>query len=226
MSTTSSLLEALEPRTLFSGGSAETLALNATVRADRLQVRVDLLKFRLDGLSDFITMQADRRKLNADHLAKDATLAPLYKTFNIDITHMRATLLGDRLNEATAVLKDELKIVTDLKHKLADKGNPTAEAEDVATLHADRIQLQTDMIAGLDARIATRQAAYTTLFNDTQAISAAIPGDTTASPTLVVDAQKWVTDENAHLSTMLADLQKIEADRTQLVADLTASQNS
>ena len=50
--------------------------------------------------------------------------------------------------------------------------------------------------------------------------------DAAAAPKLVADVNTWVGDVEGRLNTMLADLQKVSADRTQLVADLTAQANA
>lgn len=212
--------ETLESRTLLSA----TGLYNAAVRADRLQVRADLLRFRADALSASATLLNDRIALKGDDVAAATTVTPLIAKLKSDIGQMRLTLKADRLNEAAVVLADQLLIVGDLRKILADRGNPDAVAADRATLKSHRIQLQNDLIDGLNTRLTTRQNAYTTLFNDGQAIVAAVQTDPGASDKLKADVQTWIADGSAKLNTLAADLQKLVADRTTLVADLTASQ--
>jgi hypothetical protein len=197
---------------------------NATVRLDRLQVRADLVKFRFDALSANITLMSDRIALRGDNLAAAMTIAPLITKLHSDLKQMRTQLLADRLAERSNALRDESVIVADLRQILLDRNNPTALATDRAKLKNDRITLQNDLIAGLDARIATRQSFHDTLFADGQAISAAAQTDPNASDKLKSDIAKWLSDGAAKLNTMEADLTKIAADRAQLVSDLTAMQ--
>ena len=90
----------------------------------------------------------------------------------------------------------------------------------------DRGQFVDDMIAGLNSRIATRQTFYTTIDNDEQAIITAAGSDPHASAKLQADVKKWISDKTTNMATLLGDLQKLVADRTQLVADLNASVSS
>ena len=135
---------------------------------------------------------------------------------------MGTALRIDRLTEAANALADQSVIAGDLKQILLDKGDATALAADRAKLHADRLQLQNDLLAGLDARIATRQSYHDTLFNDTQAILAAANTDPNASDKLKANVQTFVTDVDGKLDKMSADLTKVAADRAKLVADLSA----
>ena len=196
------------------------------MQADRLAVRADLLQFKADVVSCWATMLKDVNAVKADHPSSVTTLKPLIKQFRLDVAHRRSTLLSDRLNERSNVLADESVIVAELRKILLDRGNPTAVAADRQVLLTDRIKLQTDMIAGLDQRIADRQAAYTTIFNDVQAIVTAVNNDPNASTQLQADVTKWGNDRTTCMTTLTADLQKIETGRQQLVADLTAMQTA
>lgn len=218
-------MESLESRTLLSVSPAQA-ALNATVQADRLQVRADLLKFKSDVVGLPGTLLADMTALKHDHLGNDPTIKPLVKTMRADIAKMRFTLLGDRLAEKSNVLADESAIVAVERRLLLDKGNPTAVAADRAALLADRVKLQQDMVAGLDKRITDRQTFFNTVFNDGQAIITALQNDSNASPQLTADLTKWINDKTAGMTTLTADLQKLSSDRDQLVAELTAMQSS
>ena len=108
---------------------------------------------------------------------------------NVDILQMRlesqgyeVTTAGDG-EAALAIIRDKLPdlVLLDImmpkldgiatvKQLKADKGNESAVKADRAKLLADRIKLQQDMVAGLTARLTDRQNAYTTIFNDCQAI--------------------------------------------------------
>ena len=214
-------LETMEARRLMS-----VTAVNATILTDRLQTRVDLLKFKVDAISCALVMHADGKALKADGVGTDETLAPLFATLKVDVKAMRTQLAADRLNQRLAVLKDQVAIVKDLLKIRADLGNPTAVTADRAQLLADRIQLQTDEIAGLNARLATRQAAHDKIFADVQAISDAVASDAGASEQLKTDVQKFVTDGTNCLNVLETDLQTLVADRTKLASDLTALQSS
>jgi hypothetical protein len=225
MSAQKLFVERLENRQLLSVSPASSV-FNATVKLDRLQIRVDLAKFRFDDLSADFTLLADRIALRGDNVAGATTVVPLIAKLHADVKTMRTQLLSDRLTQASNALRDESVIIADLRQILADKGNATALAADRAKLKNDRITLQNDLIAGLDSRIATRQSFYNTLFADGQAIEAAAQTDPNASSKLKADITKWISDGDAKLNTMLADLTKLAADRTKLVNDLTASQNA
>ncbi len=213
--------ETLESRTLMSVSPIST-----QVAADRLQVRADLLQFRSDIFHNTVTITTDLQALKADGLKNDPTFVPLFKQFHTDIQHMRNELLIERLTEAGNVLHDQSVIIIELRQILLDHGNPPAVTADRAQLLTDRIQLQNDELAGLTARITTRQTDYNTIFADLDQIFAAVSGDTTASPTLLTDVQKFATDRTNTLNTMTTDLQKLITDRTQLVTDLTALQSA
>jgi hypothetical protein len=217
--------EALESRTLMSA-SAATIALSQAVQLDHLQIRQDLLTFKSDVLNCFITMKGDLSLLKGDNLKAATTVTPLVAKFRADMKAMRSELLSDRLTQRANALADESVIVGDLKKIVQDRGNDTAEAADHAQLLTDRIKLQTDMIAGLNTRLTTRQNDYTTLFNDMSAILTAAQSDPNAGPKLVTDLQKWSADKTTCLNTMTTDISKLIADRTQLVSDLTAMQTA
>ncbi len=212
--------EGLEARSMLSASPT----LNAAVVADRLTIQADLLKFRSDALVQEATLGGDIAAIKADDVKDAASLKPLIATFHADVKAMWAQLKVDRLNEAQNVLADESLIVGDMKQILLDHGNVPALATDHANLLAHRIQLQNDMIAGLNARLATRQAAYQTIFSDGNAIVAAAHADSTVSVKLAADLQKWVTDKGNAMTVFAGDLEKLVSDRQQLVLDLTAMQ--
>jgi hypothetical protein len=213
--------ERLESRTLMSVSPIST-----QVAADRLQIKADLLQFRGDALANTAVILSDVQGLKADGLKNDATLVPLFKQLHTDVTHMWTQLRIDRLTEAGNVLKDQAVIVRELRKILLDRGNTQAVAADRAQLLTDRIQIQNDEIAGLTARVATRQNAYNAIFADLDLITTAVAGDANASAPLVAEVQKFAVDRTNCLNTMSADLEKLIADRTQLASDLTAMQNT
>ncbi len=216
--------EALEPRMMLSGDPSK-IALNATVRADHVQIHADLLKFKSDAFSNYAHMLSDVNAIKGDHLKDATTVTPLIAKFRSDLNAMRSQLNIDRLGQRQVELADESVIVGDLKQIAIDKGNPTLVSADRAKLLTDRIKLQTDLVAGLDARLATRQAAATTLGDDLAAIVTAAQSDPNATPKLIADLQKATTDKTNGLATLTADLQTLIADRTKLIADLTALQS-
>src|SRR5207302_2604069 len=131
-----------------------------------------------------------------------------------------------RLAEAANALADESAIKLDIRQILRDRGNPTALAADRAKLRTDRIQLQNDLIAGLDQRVATRQQFLTTISDDVDAIVTAANNDASASDALKAAAATFATDRTNCITTFTADLQAISAARAQLVSDLTAAQST
>lgn len=219
------LIESLESRTLLSGNPAN-IALNATVRADHVQIRADLLKFRSDAFGNHSRLLSDVRAIRADHVKDATTVLPLIAKFRADEKTVRSQLNIDRLGQRQVELADESVIVGDLKKIALDKGNATLLTADRAQLLTDRIKLQTDLVAGLDARVATRQTGIATLDADMLAIVTAAQTDPNASPKLVADLQKAVTDKTNGFNTLTADLQTLVADRTKLIADLTAMQTA
>ena len=219
MSQNESLVELLETRTLMSAAGK---VFDTAVAEDRLAVRADLLKFRADLASSSATLLTDTTAIRSNDAGQQATLAPLFTQLHTDVKTMTTTLREDRLNESAATLDDESVIAKALEQALVDRKNPTAEAADQAALHTDRVQLQTDFIAGLDSRIATRQADETTIFSDVGVILSTVQSDTSASPALVTAVDKFTTDRTARLTTIDADLQLLIAARTTLSADLAA----
>jgi hypothetical protein len=221
---TIAIMQSLESRTLFSAGPAPTGVYDSAVQADRLQICADLLQFKSDIVSYSATLMKDIAAIKSAGIKSDPGVLPLAEQFCTDDQNMLTQLAEDRLTDSSVVLTDESNIAAEKALLLKDKGNPTEVAADKAQLTADCIHLQTDLIAGLDARIAVRQSFFTTLSNDAQAIVTQVDGDTSASLALQADVQKWSADKTDCLTTLTADLQKLAADRTQLVADLTASQ--
>jgi hypothetical protein len=217
------LFESLESRTLMSVSAIDT-----QVAADRLKIREDLITFQTDCLAKTAALLADCKALKADGIYKDAALKPLFQTLRGDMATLDGQLKVERLNESSAALKDEANILTDFANIDAAKlsKNKNAEKTARAQLLADRIQLQTDDLAGLNARLATRQSGFTTISNDMAAIVTAIGNDSGASGQLVADVNKFVTDKTAFYSKITADVNTLIADRTQLVTDLAAQQTA
>lgn len=213
------LIESLEGRTLLSAS-----AVNTQVKIDRLEVKADLLKFRSDIAANSATILADVQLLRNDGLKNNASLKALLKAFRKDANSMHQQLFSDRLNQKLNVLQDQLVIVHDQIELLNDKhhGSESEVDDDKGKLLADRVQLQTDEIAGLNARITTRQTFFTTLSNDINALVTAAESDPTTSPQLQTDIQKFATDRSFELTTLTTDLTAITAARTQLAADLMA----
>ncbi|HEX4124385.1 MAG TPA: hypothetical protein VHY37_06635 [Tepidisphaeraceae bacterium] len=209
--------ESLENRCLLSASPVST-----QVKIDRLQVRADLLQFRSDIAGGTATILTDLQKLKSDGLTKDPALAPLFTTFRNDVKSMHKQLRMDNLNESAAVLQDQSVIVKELIQTIKDKHNPTALAADQQALLADRVQLQTDEIDGLDTRITTRQDAYNQLSTDLDNIVAAADADTSLTTTDLADVNTFATDRNALLTTLTADLQTIDQARNALSSALSA----
>jgi hypothetical protein len=206
----------LENRALMSA----TLFSHA-VAVDRFQIRLDFLQLKTDLNADAKTLLTDNAALKANHLYQNTTLQPLVAKLHSDVRSFQLTLLGDRLGEASNVIKDEQLIVGELKQMITDKGNATALAADRTKLLADRVQCQTDMVAGLTQRLSDRQAETNALLGDTSAILTALP-TSGASAGLSAAVTQWLGDKGASLDRVTADLQKISADRTQLITDLNA----
>jgi hypothetical protein len=213
--------ESLESRALMSASPFTT-----QVETDRLDVRAALLKFRYDAVTSSATLVADCAALQASDLKQDATLAPLFTALHKEVKAMRHTLDIDVLNESSAVLKDESVVVAELAQYATDEGNETARTADREQLRKDRAQLQEDEIAGLNARLSTREAEQTTLTSDLDAITTTLGSDTGASTALKTAVTNFVTDRTASLALFQTDLSAIITARTQLVTDLNASVTS
>ena len=216
-------IESLESRTLLS---ASSLVFNPTLKADRLVVRADLLKFRSDIFANEAKLLVDLNTIKKNVAKGDTSLDASFAQLHADVKTMHTALRADRLAESAAALADESVIKLDLLQILKDRHNATAETADHAKLLSDRIKLQNDLIAGLDSRIATRQASETTIANDTQAIVTAADNDPAATDALKAAASKFADDRTTCLNTLTADLQTISAARTQLSNDLTAAQST
>jgi hypothetical protein len=212
--------EALESRTLLS-----VSALNPTIKADQLQIRSDLLKFKSDLAAGTAIIITDCAAMKADGAFSDPTLHPLFKQFHMDVRSQNQALKLDRLNQSAASLLDQSHIVADIEKILQDKGNKTAEAADHAQLLTDRIALQTDDLTGLNNRLTTRQNDFTTISSDLSAIATAVESDSGASAQLMADVEKFVTDRTTFLNTITADINTLIADRTKFMNDLQALQS-
>jgi hypothetical protein len=214
-------LESLESRSMMSASPIST-----QLQIDRLDVRAALLKFRYDVVTTSATLIADCSALQAADLKQDTTLAPLFTALHKDVKAMRHTLDLDKLTESAAVLNDESVIDTELVKYAQDSGNEAARTADRIQLRKDHIQLQTDEIAGLNARLTTRETEQTALTNDLNAITTALGSDTNASAVLKTAVSTFVTDRTSSLVLFETDLKAVVAARTQLAADLTASLSS
>jgi hypothetical protein len=214
-------LETLESRAMLSA-----TAFNTQVLQDRLAVDSALLKFKSDTVSITIALVNDSGALQAADLKQDTTLAPLFKQLHKDVKTMRSGLKSDLLNESSAVLKDESVVVAELAKYVSDNGNETARKADRVQLRKDRIQLQNDEIAGLNARLTTRQTYQTKLTDDLNAITTALGTDTGASQALQTAVNQFTTDRTSSLTTLQSDLTGIINARTKLAADLAASLTS
>jgi hypothetical protein len=221
MSKFSTPIESLESRRLLSASLGGLF--NPTVAADRLVVQADLLKFRSDALAADAALLSDRTALKGDDVKAATTVTPLIQKLHTDVKTMRLALLGDRLTEKSNVLLAESKVVLELRQIILDHGNASAIAADRVQLKTDRIAVQNAMIAGINTRIATRQAEHDQLFADGAAIEAAASTDPNASSQLKVDISTWIGNVDGKLTTMQADLTKLGADRTTLAAAMTAS---
>jgi len=217
------MIENLESRLLLSSSS---IVFNPTVKADRLVVRADLLKFRSDIFFTQAKLLVDTQAIKHNVAKGDTSLVAPFAQLHSDVKAMRLALQKDRLAESAAALADESQIKLDHLQILKDRNDATAEAADHAKLVSDRIKLQNDLVAGLDARIATRQAQLPVISADVDAIVTAANNDPNASAALKAAATAFGDDRTSRLATLTADLQAIEAARTQLVADMTAAQNS
>ena len=220
------MIEGLESRVFLSAAPTAPLLFNAAVKADRLAVKAALLKFRSDIFACDAKLLRDTTAIKKNLVKGDTSLDASFLQLHNDVKAMRSALRVDRLTESAAALADESAIKLDIRQIIKDRGNVTAEAADHTKLLADRIQLQNDLIAGLDSRVATRQAAEATLSTDVDAIVTAANADPNASAALKTAAQAFATDKTTCNAMFAADLAAIAAARTQLVADLTAAQST
>lgn len=218
------MIEELESRVFLSTTPAPVL-FNNTVKADRLAVKAALLKFRSDIFACDSRLLRDTITIHRALAKGDTSLNAAFLTLHTDVQAMRTALRVDRLTEAANALADESVIKLDIRQIIRDRGNATAETADHTKLRGDRIQLQNDLIAGLDSRVATRQADEMTISAAAAAIVTAAQQDPNGTSALTTAAQTFATDRSTCLTTMSTDLQAIAAARTQLVADLTAAQS-
>ena len=209
-------VQGLESRRLMS-------AVAATLSADQAAVRADLLRFRADLLGSSATLRRDTVAFKNGNLAAATTVAPLVEKFRADLTAMRTTLKGDRLDQSKVVLVDRAAVLYDLRKLRVDRRDVDAVAADRSRLRTDAAKLEADVVAGINTRIGTRTSASTTLFNDVTAIATAADGDANASADLRASVHQFATDWTSRLSTLTADLAKLASDRTTLSADLTAA---
>jgi hypothetical protein len=216
-------IEAIESRVLMS--AAPTL-FDATVRADRIVVRADLLKFRVDLLTANARLSADLQAIKHSVPKGDTSLVAPFATLHADVKAMSLALQEERLTESANTLAAEATVKLDLVQILKDKHNATAEAADHAKLLTDRVAVQTALINGLDARIATRTADEATISADTAAIVTAASSDPAATAAMQAAVSTFSTDRVAKLNQLTADLQTVETARTNLSDALTAEQST
>src|SRR5256885_83057 len=155
-----SMIENLESRVLLS---ASSLVFNPTIKADRLVVRADLLKFRSDIFLTQAKLLVDTQAIKHNVAKGDTSLVAPFAQLHADVKAQHLALRADRLAEPATALVDEAQIKLDQLQILKDRGNTAALATDHAKLVTDRIKLQNDLVAGLDSRIATRQAELPTI---------------------------------------------------------------
>jgi hypothetical protein len=218
-----SIIEVLEFRTLMS---AAPMLFDAPVKVDRLVIRAELLKFRIDLAVCAAKLKVDGKAMARDGVDQVPMIAPLLATAKADLKSMQTALKVDRLTESANAFADESTIKLDIRQIILDRKNATAETADHAKLRNDRITLQNDLIAGLDSRIATRMTDDTTISTDSTAIVDAVDADTGASADLEADTAKFSAVEVASQTQFATDLANIASARTTLVNDLTAAQSS
>ncbi len=224
------LFETLETRRLLSvslphvacapGGSAS----NSTIAVDEKQIDAAQMQLQMDNWSSARTLVSDVKALLADGLRHDATLMPLFQQLQADGQVMRQDLEADEKAGQTVVSHDQTVINTEELQVCKDKHNPTALKADQAALLADRIQLENDVIAAIDARLATLQADENTIADDLGAINGALSGDTAASPKLVGDVGNFRTDALIAMYGLATDLLGLIGAHVSLVNDLIAMQ--
>lgn len=219
------MIEGLESRTLMSATPAPML-FNPVVRADRAVIRADLARFRADIFANGQRLMNDTRAIKKNIAPGDTSLTAPLQTLHTDVQTMRVALLEDRLTEAANALRDESVIKLDILQIIRDRKNATAEVTDHQKLRADRVTLQNDLVAGLDSRIATRQANEATIAADAAAIVTAASTDAMATPALQAAVSKFATDRVAALNALTGDLQAIAAARAKLASDLTSAQST
>jgi hypothetical protein len=224
------LFETLETRKLFSvcvvhaACVPATPTTNSAVAADQKQIEADQVQLRKDNCSSAMTLLSDVRAMMSDGLRKDTTLMPLFQQLEADASSVAQGLKVDGQAEQPVVSADQSAIKTAEMQICKDKHNPTALAADQAALLAAQIQLQNDLITGLDARLATVQAGENTIADDLGSILGALSGDTTASPKLVTAIGTFRVDTLNAFNLKASDLLALIGARVQLVNDLMATQ--
>jgi hypothetical protein len=217
-----SFIEAVESRVFLS---AAPIVISTAVKADQLTVRGQLLKFESDALLSEVKLINDTTAIKKSLTKGDTSLVTPFKNLRADSKSLGMALRADRLAQAANALADESTIKLDLLQILKDKNSGASLTADKAKLLSDRVKLQNDLVAGLDSRIATRQADEMTITNDTQAIVTAEEADPLATAALNTAVTTFQTDRNGRLATLTSDLQTVEAARTQLSNDLAAQES-
>jgi hypothetical protein len=218
-----SFIETLESRTLLS---ASPVLFNSTILADRATIRSDIFKFRAHAFACAAKLGAELRRIHRLTASGDTSLDASLLQLRTDSATLAAQLKADRQAEALNIQTDEATIRADIKQIHKDKHDAEALATDDTKLTNDRITLQTDLLAALDARITARQNAQTTIATDTQAIVTAAQNDSQATTKFTAAVTKFATDRTACLDKLTTDLTAIAAARTKLVTDLTAAQST
>ncbi|HZL37391.1 MAG TPA: LEPR-XLL domain-containing protein [Tepidisphaeraceae bacterium] len=219
-------IEGLESRVLLSAAPKPPVLFNPTIKADRLQVRADLLKFQSDIFSWDAKLLRDTTAVRENVAKGDTSLVAPFAALRTQVQAMRTSLLEDRLNESISALHDEATIKGDILQIIKDRKNSSAETADHAKLMGDRAQLQNDLVAGLNSRIATRTTDASAIATAAQGLVTAANSDPNASSALQAAVGTFATDRSNCVTALASDLQTIANARTQLSTDLTAAEST
>lgn len=211
------ILESLESRTLMSGTSAAIPGpvFSAAVLSDKAHIQSDLMSFESDFVTKTVTLLNDVNTIKLDAPSLVPSLTPLIVKMQNDIHAMQQLLITEPLTDGSTVVADRAAVLTDLTGGAGRQ-----------QLLSDRIKLQNDTVAELDARITIRQNAFPGILADGDAIVAVVKASPSVSTKLQADVSKWAADRAGTVVVMSTDLQKLAGDRAQLVVDFTAMQNS
>lgn len=215
----STMLEHLEARQMMSATPTAPIILSAAVQNDRAAILVQLRTFTQDFFNSYAPLLRDVAEIKYDLTPTPTALAPITAQLNTDMTTIQISLLADNLSDNAIVQGDLNMVAVDSRTIVMDGGNTKLLVAAQTKFGSDESKLQKDMLAQLDARIATRQMDMTKVLADADAfLDIAATGD--AKDAAAVN--QMTSDVNAFSATATADLTKIKQGRAQLAADFSA----
>lgn len=198
---------------------------NAAVSADLAKFSAAFATFSSDTLIDSSDLVSAAAVIKTDDPAQAATIAPLITRLDADVKSAQTVLKSETVKPSKLVLTDESAVAAAELKLTLDSANPPLVAADLAALKQDRIKLQADLLAQLDAAIAVGPPDKTKLAADAAALINAIGSGASASTALKAAVAALVLDRTNFLNKITADLSLLSKIRAALNTDLTAEQS-